>query len=47
VLAFHGEDPVTAERNGAFLLPKSAGRHRWIVSRLGEAVELFSGPAVD
>jgi hypothetical protein len=44
VLAFHGQDPVTGERNGAFLLPKSAERHRWIVSRLGEAVELFSGP---
>jgi SAM-dependent methyltransferase len=45
VLAFRGQDPVTGEQNGAFLLPKSAETYRWVVSRLGEQVELFSGRA--
>jgi SAM-dependent methyltransferase len=46
VLAYRGEDPVTGEWEGAFLLPKSAERYRWILERLGSAVTLFSGPAV-
>ena len=46
VLAYYGEDPATGEWEGAFLLPRSAERHRWIVSRLGEAVTLFSGPSL-
>jgi SAM-dependent methyltransferase len=44
VLLFRGQDPVSGERDGAFLLPRSAERQRWIVSRLGSAVELFCGP---
>ena len=44
VLAYHGQDPVTGERNGTFLLPKSAQSYRWIVHRLGDSVELYSGP---
>jgi SAM-dependent methyltransferase len=47
VLAYQGEDPVTGEWNGAFLLPRSAERHRAIVERLGDSVELFSGPTLD
>lgn len=43
VLAYHGEDPVTGEREGAFLLPKSAERYRWFEQQLGDAVSLFSG----
>ncbi|MER2533954.1 MAG: methyltransferase domain-containing protein [Rhizobiaceae bacterium] len=45
VLAYHGEDPVTGEREGAFLLPKSAARKRWIEQRLGKSVSVFAGPA--
>lgn len=44
VLAYRGEDPVTGEREGAFLLPRSTKRHRWIVERLGGSVNLFAGP---
>lgn len=44
VLAYRGQDPATGEWEGVFLLPRSNGRHRWIASRLGSAVELFSGP---
>ena len=44
VLAYRGQDPVTGEWEGAFLLPRSAKRHSWIVERLGSAVSLFSGP---
>jgi hypothetical protein len=44
VLAYRGQDPVTGEWEGAFLLPRSAARHRWIAERLGGAVTLFSGP---
>lgn len=47
VLAYEGEDPVTGEWNGAFLLPKSAECYRWIVGRLGASVKLFSGPRLD
>jgi SAM-dependent methyltransferase len=45
ILAYRGEDPVTGEWEGAFLLPKSAARHRWILDRLGAAVSLFAGRA--
>ncbi len=45
VLTYRGEDPVTGEWEGAFLLPKSKARHKWIVDRLGKSVTLFSGPA--
>jgi SAM-dependent methyltransferase len=46
VLAYRGQDPVTGEWEGAFLLPRSAVRHRWIVERLGSSVRLFSGPGL-
>ena len=46
VLAYLGQDPVSGEWADAFLLPRSAERYRWIVSRLGEAVTLFSGPSL-
>ncbi len=45
VLAYMGEDPVTGERDGCFLLPKSRARKRWIEARLGADATLFSGPA--
>ena len=44
VIAYMGEDPVTGERDGCFLLPKSLRRHRWMLDRLGPSVRLFSGP---
>ena len=44
VLAYRGQDPVTGEWEGAFLLPRSTARRRWIVERLGSAVSAFSGP---
>lgn len=44
VLAYRGQDPVTGEWEGAFLLPRSAGRYRWIIERLGRSVSHFSGP---
>ena len=46
VLAYRGQDPVTGEWEGAFLLPRSAKRHRWIVEKLGGSVSLFSGPSL-
>ena len=46
VLAYRGQDPVTGEWEGAFLLPRSAERHRWIVEKLGGSVSLFSGPGL-
>ena len=46
VLAYRGSDPVTGEATGAFLLPRSAECYRWIVGRLGNQVELFSGPSL-
>ncbi len=46
VLAYRGQDPVTGEWEGAFLLPRSASRYRWIVERLGRSVSHFSGPAL-
>lgn len=45
VLSYMGDDPVTGERDGAFLLPKSPARRRWIEARLGGDVTLYSGPA--
>jgi SAM-dependent methyltransferase len=45
VLAYMGEDPVTGEREGCFLLPKSARRRRWILERLGAAATPFREPA--
>jgi SAM-dependent methyltransferase len=44
VLAYRGQDPVSGEWEGAFLLPRSAARYRWITRQLGDAVSLFSGP---
>jgi SAM-dependent methyltransferase len=44
VIAYVGEDPVTGERDGCFLLPRSAARRRWLVDRLGAAARLFCGP---
>jgi SAM-dependent methyltransferase len=45
VLAYRGEDPVTGEREGCFLLPKSASMRRRIEERLGASVQLFNGPS--
>jgi SAM-dependent methyltransferase len=45
VIAYMGEDPVTGERDGGFLLPKSPSVRRWIEARLGADAWLFSGPA--
>lgn len=45
VISYMGEDPVTGERDGGFLLPKSPRRRRWIEARLGDGARLFSGPA--
>jgi SAM-dependent methyltransferase len=45
VIAYLGEDPVTGEREGCFLLPKSPGRQSWILRRLGPAAWPFCGPA--
>ncbi len=44
VLAYRGQDPVTGEWEGAFLLPRSAARHSWLRKQLGGALTLFSGP---
>lgn len=44
VLAYRGQDPISGEWEGAFLLPRSTERYRWITRRLGDAVSLFSGP---
>jgi SAM-dependent methyltransferase len=44
VVAYLGDDPVTGERDGAFLLPRSPLRLRWILSRLGADAWIFSGP---
>ncbi len=44
VFAFLGEDPVTGERDGCFLLPKSALWRARIEARLGADARLFSGP---
>ena len=44
VIAYMGEDPVTGERDGCFLLPKSAARRVWIEARLGPDSTLFAGP---
>jgi SAM-dependent methyltransferase len=44
VIAYMGEDPVTGERDGGFLLPKSAAARRWIEARLAPDSRLFSGP---
>jgi SAM-dependent methyltransferase len=44
VIAYMGEDPVTGERDGCFLLPKSALWRRQIEARLAPDSWLFSGP---
>jgi 2-polyprenyl-3-methyl-5-hydroxy-6-metoxy-1,4-benzoquinol methylase len=44
VYAYVGEDPVTKERDGCFLLPKSAAWRRRIEARLGNDIRLFAGP---
>lgn len=46
VLAYRGQDPVTGEWEGAFLLPRSAARYRWIMEKLGGSVSLFAGPGL-
>jgi SAM-dependent methyltransferase len=45
VISYMGEDPVTGERDGCFLLPKSAEKRAWIEARLRPDCRLFSGPA--
>jgi SAM-dependent methyltransferase len=44
VLAYVGDDPVTRERDGCFLLPKSAAVRRRIEGRLGPDCRLFYEP---
>jgi len=44
VIAYRGDDPVTGESEGAFLLPKSACRERWVFERLGSSAWCFAGP---
>lgn len=44
VIAYMGEDPVTGERDGCFLLPKSADWRAKIEARLAPDSRLFSGP---
>ena len=44
VIACMGKDPVTGERDGCFLLPKSAAVRRRIEARLAPDCRLFSGP---
>lgn len=46
VLTYRGQDPVSGEWEGAFLLPKSAMRYSWVLDRLGPSVTLFSGPSL-
>jgi SAM-dependent methyltransferase len=43
VLAFVGDDPVTGEREGCFLLPKSAIVGRLLANRLGHALAPVEG----
>jgi SAM-dependent methyltransferase len=45
VIAYMGEDPVTGERDGCFLLPKSAAMRHLIETRLAPDCRLFSPPA--
>ncbi|MCX7305259.1 MAG: methyltransferase domain-containing protein [Hyphomicrobiales bacterium] len=45
VLAYRGQDPVTGEWEGAFLLPRSDVSRRRVEAALGSSVSLFSGPA--
>lgn len=47
VIAYMGEDPVTGERDGCFLLPKSAATRQRIEARLAPDSRLFSGPRED
>jgi len=44
VIAYVGEDPVTGERDGCFLLPKSAGWRLRIEGCLDGDAQHFSGP---
>jgi SAM-dependent methyltransferase len=44
IIAYMGEDPGTGERDGCFLLPKSAVWRRQIEVRLAPDSRLFSGP---
>ena len=44
VIAYMGEDPVTGERDGCFLLPKSKEKAAWIEARLEPDSWLFSEP---
>jgi SAM-dependent methyltransferase len=43
VIAYIGEDPVTREREGSFLLPKSAARQAEILARLEPDSGIFAG----
>ena len=45
VIAYMGEDPVTGERDGCFLLPKSAAVRRRIEARLAPDCLAFLRPA--
>ncbi len=45
VFAYLGEDPVTGERDGCFLLPKSALWRGRVEARLGADSWLFAGPS--
>jgi SAM-dependent methyltransferase len=45
VIAYFGEDPVTGERDGCFLLAKAASRRQWLLEELGSDACFFSGRA--
>jgi SAM-dependent methyltransferase len=44
VVAYMGDDPVTGERDGSFLLPRSRQRLQWMLDCLGSSAWIFSGP---
>jgi hypothetical protein len=44
VFSYVGEDPVTGERDGCFLLPKSPLWQERIAARLAPEAAVFAGP---
>jgi SAM-dependent methyltransferase len=46
VISYMGEDPVTGEREGCFLLPRSPAASQRLRDRLGADAQLFAGPAL-
>jgi SAM-dependent methyltransferase len=47
VYAYVGDDPVTGERDGCFLLPKSAAWEERLLARLATDSRLFAGPSAE